>query len=117
MIFGRCNHDEFLSWHKKKNQVQKGRVDEFEAVLEFTAGEANPREHIEAEDQKRTVEALLDALNPDERVCMVLRNIQGLSYEEIANSLNMNINTVRTKLKRGREKLLKVGKEVVHDDM
>ncbi|MDP8264068.1 MAG: RNA polymerase sigma factor [Candidatus Aceula lacicola] len=48
---------------------------------------------------------LLDSLNPDQKACVVLRNIEGLSYEEIAQTLHININTVRSRLKRAREKM------------
>jgi len=58
---------------------------------------------------------MLGILNPDQRSCMILRNIEGLSYEEIAETLKVNINTVRTRLKRAREKLISHfhGKEVI----
>jgi RNA polymerase sigma factor (sigma-70 family) len=36
----------------------------------------------------------------------VLRDIHELSYKEIAKTLNININTVRSRLKRARKKLL-----------
>jgi RNA polymerase sigma-70 factor (ECF subfamily) len=62
------------------------------------------------EYQSQMVENLLAELNPDQRACVVLRDIQGLSYEEIAQSLNININTVRSRLKRSREKLLSLRK-------
>ena len=65
---------------------------------------------MDQEDQAQLVEHLLAELNPDQRACMVLRDIQGLSYEEIARALNININTVRTRLKRAREKLLSLRK-------
>jgi len=45
----------------------------------------------------------------------VLRNIEGLSYQEIADILKININTVRTRLKRAREKLLALKKEVIKE--
>ncbi len=61
---------------------------------------------MDQEDKAQLVEKLLSELNPDQRACVVLRDIQGLSYEEIAQALNININTVRTRLKRAREKLL-----------
>jgi len=61
---------------------------------------------MDQEHQSQLVENLLAELNPDQRACVVLRNIQGLSYEEIAQTLNININTVRSRLKRSREKLL-----------
>ncbi|PIZ83025.1 MAG: hypothetical protein COX96_09395, partial [Candidatus Omnitrophica bacterium CG_4_10_14_0_2_um_filter_44_9] len=49
---------------------------------------------------------------PDQRACIVLRNIEGLSYEEIAVALAININTVRSRLKRAREILLTCRNEV-----
>jgi RNA polymerase sigma-70 factor (ECF subfamily) len=61
---------------------------------------------MDQEHQSKLVESLLGELNPDQRACVVLRDIQGLSYEEIAQALNININTVRSRLKRSREKLL-----------
>lgn len=62
-------------------------------------------------DKKEQISVLLNALNPDQRACVVLREIEGLNYKEIANALRININTVRTRLKRAREKLLVFAKK------
>ena len=70
---------------------------------------------MDQEHQSRLVENLLAELNCDQRACVVLRDIQGLSYEEIARALNININTVRSRLKRSREKLLSVRKQVDYE--
>lgn len=59
------------------------------------------------------VVSLLKNLNPDQRTCIILRSIEGLSYEEIADTLKISINTVRSRLKRAREKLLTAGKGVI----
>lgn len=74
-------------------------------------------ENIEREQQEKTISTLLKALSPDQRACIVLRSIEGLSYQEIAESLNININTVRTRLKRAREKLIALRKEMVKNEM
>ena len=71
--------------------------------------------HMDREHQSQIVERLLAELNPDQRACVVLRDIQGLSYEEIALVLNININTVRSRLKRSREKLLSLKKKVDYE--
>ncbi|RCK79642.1 MAG: RNA polymerase sigma factor RpoE [Candidatus Ozemobacter sibiricus] len=63
----------------------------------------DPAAQVEAEAEAN---ALLDLLPPEQRVCLVLRTIEGLSYQEIAEVLQININTVRSRLKRGRETLL-----------
>ncbi len=70
---------------------------------------------MDQEHQGKLVEKLLGELNPDQRVCVVLRDIQGLSYEEIAQSLNININTVRSRLKRSREKLMSLKRLVDYE--
>ncbi len=59
-------------------------------------------------DGEKTIQPLLKALNPDQRACVVLRNIEGLSYLEIAKALNIGVNTVRTRLLRARRKLLEL---------
>lgn len=64
---------------------------------------------LEQRDQKAQVDKLLEALSPEYRACIVLREIQGLRYDEIAQALKVNINTVRSRLKRAREMLLKRG--------
>lgn len=73
------------------------------------------REHLEvaaqqspaAEDiNEKTVGALLSALDDGQRACVVLREMEGLSYEEIAEILHIPLNTVRSRLHRAREVML-----------
>jgi RNA polymerase sigma-70 factor (ECF subfamily) len=49
------------------------------------------------------VEALLARLSDELRVTLVLREIGGLSYEEIAHELKIPIGTVRSRLSAARE--------------
>ena len=70
---------------------------------------------MQEEERSKLVEDLLKELNVDQRACVVLRDIQGLSYDEIATSLGVNINTVRTRLKRAREKLVRIRKQVNYE--
>ena len=67
------------------------------------------------EVQDQNIEKLLSCVNPEQRACVVLRSIEGLSYQEIAEALDININTVRTRLKRAREKMLSLRKKVSHE--
>ena len=67
---------------------------------------------IDKEHNEKMIASLLDAVNPEQRACVVLRNIEGLSYQQIAETLKININTVRSRLKRAREKLLSLRKQV-----
>jgi RNA polymerase sigma-70 factor (ECF subfamily) len=67
--------------------------------------------------QEELVNSLLQTLNPDQKVCVILRSIEDLSYQEIADVLKININTVRSRLKRARETLLNLRKEVGENEM
>ena len=51
------------------------------------------------------VQAALDALPPDFRAAVVLCDLEGLSYEEIAATLGVKIGTVRSRIHRGRSQL------------
>ena len=51
------------------------------------------------------VQAALDALPPDFRAAVVLCDLEGLSYEEIAATLGIKIGTVRSRIHRGRSQM------------
>jgi RNA polymerase sigma-70 factor (ECF subfamily) len=51
------------------------------------------------------VQRALDALAPEFRAAVVLCDIEGLSYEEIAATLNIKLGTVRSRIHRGRAQL------------
>jgi len=87
----------------------------FEESFGEGAVESDVHTKMEQEHNSNLVESLLAELNPDQRACVVLRDIQGLSYEDIAQALNININTVRSRLKRSREKLLSVRQKVNYE--
>ncbi|MBY9075410.1 RNA polymerase sigma factor SigE [Nocardioides sp. WL0053] len=53
------------------------------------------------------VEAALSALPPDFRAAVVLCDIEGLSYDEIADVLGLKLGTVRSRIHRGRSMLRK----------
>jgi RNA polymerase sigma-70 factor (ECF subfamily) len=50
-----------------------------------------------------TVNAAIDALPPDLRTALTLREIEGLTYEEIAEAMDCPIGTVRSRIFRARE--------------
>jgi len=50
-----------------------------------------------------TVNAAIEALSEDLRQAITLREIEGLSYEEIAEAMNCPIGTVRSRIFRARE--------------
>ncbi|NUW11149.1 sigma-70 family RNA polymerase sigma factor, partial [Streptomyces sp. CAI-21] len=53
------------------------------------------------------VQQALDTLAPEFRAAVVLCDIEGLSYEEIAATLGVKLGTVRSRIHRGRSQLRK----------
>ena len=51
------------------------------------------------------IHAALAILKEEERVCVTLQLIDGYSLDEIANMTDMPVNTVKSHLRRGKEKL------------
>lgn len=105
-----------LNYFKKMRKDQNKTV-QYEDQYEYEQPQHEVYAQIEKESKSSQIQKLLDCLNPDQRACIVLRNVEGLSYEQIAESLNVNINTVRTRLKRARKKLLSVKDEVMQNEL
>jgi RNA polymerase sigma-70 factor (ECF subfamily) len=80
-----------------------------------TAGEAGPSalELIEARDLSRQVGAAVAALPEEQREVVVLKEYQGLTFLEIAETLDVPLSTVKTRLYRGlgqlRQQLVRQG--------
>lgn len=51
------------------------------------------------------LQSALDALSPEYRAAVVLCDIEGLSYEEIAATLGVKLGTVRSRIHRGRQSI------------
>ena len=98
-----------LNAYKKMSRDLNRRQD-FDSIIDTQAVSVDTKKEIadrqERDEQKSRLESLLNMLNPDQRAAIVLREIQGLSYEDISKALNININTVRSRLKRARLALL-----------
>ena len=64
-----------------------------------------PEEKTLAHDAAATVSLALRQVKPSFREAVVLRDLEGLSYEEIADILDVRIGTVRSRIARGRDRL------------
>lgn len=62
-----------------------------------------PESELMSQQIAQTVNQTLDSLPEELRTAIVLREIDGLSYEEIANIMNCPIGTVRSRIFRARE--------------
>ncbi|MBV8393009.1 MAG: sigma-70 family RNA polymerase sigma factor [Alphaproteobacteria bacterium] len=92
------------TWHDIR--MKKGGNDEpLEVVENRPADGPDPEQNALGSDRRRHVAEALAALPQDLREVLVLREIEDLSYKQIAATLDLPIGTVMSRLSRGREKL------------
>ncbi len=65
----------------------------------------DPQQMTEAFDLDGTIQSALDGLPQEFRTAVVLADIEGLSYDEVANALRCPVGTVRSRLHRARQML------------
>jgi len=82
--------------------------DEGEELVEPVDERRGPEERTLAHDAARRVARALREVKPDFREAVVLRDLQGLAYDEIAEILELPIGTVRSRIARGRDQLRRV---------
>lgn len=74
-----------------------------EVQREVAATDGNPQEFVEEQEFHAQVRQALYQLTYEHRAVLVLREIQGHSYEEIAEILDCSIGTIRSRLNRARK--------------
>lgn len=76
-----------------------------EAQIDIPDLSQSPEELLERQLTREAVRRGLDSLPPAQRQILLLREIQGLSYEEISAALNIDEGTVKSRIFRARKKL------------
>lgn len=80
-------------------------LDDENLNLDLPSQIPTPQEEAERRELGERIEAGLQALPPEYREVLVLREVQQLRYEEIAGVLDLDIGTVKSRISRGRKKL------------
>jgi len=65
----------------------------------------SPLQEVEARELGSAIERAIAKLRPEYRACILLRHVEGHSYEEIARILDLPLGTVKTYIHRGRHEL------------
>ncbi len=106
-----------INHYRKSSREEKDKAD-YQGIIETIPGSGSAADKAVQNDNETRLKALLELLSPQHRACLVLREIEGLSYQEIAASLKIPVNTVRSRLKRARQALLEqAGKDQVQDEL
>jgi RNA polymerase sigma-70 factor (ECF subfamily) len=101
--------------HLRKRQLETVSIDgsphaasaaEVEATqMDVAARQETALEEMEAKEIGRAIEGAIESLRPEYRSCIMLRHVEGRSYEEIAAMLDLPLGTVKTYIHRARHQL------------
>lgn len=94
-----------INRYRKFNKEERNRVDYDKAVQVLPSASSADEEALQGEKEAK-LQQWLGALSLEHKTCLILREIEGLSYQEMASVLSVPINTVRSRLKRARQALL-----------
>ena len=100
---------DYLRTQKRKKTVSLSDYDEEDENSPGTrdipddTAEADPEEMTERKERRALVRQAIAQLSEDHRIIITLRDMEGYSYEEIAEMLELEIGTVKSRLNRARQ--------------
>ncbi len=94
----------FLDKMRRKQRIRFDALSD-ESAARLPSREIGPEQSYADTHFDDDVQRALDSLAPDFRAAVVLCDIEGLSYEEIAATLDIKLGTVRSRIHRGRSQL------------
>ncbi|WP_245654539.1 RNA polymerase sigma factor SigE [Streptomyces violens] len=96
----------FLDMVRRRQRIRFDALGD-DAAERLPSREAGPQQQFNDTHFDADVQQALDTLAPEFRAAVVLCDIEGLSYEEIAATLGVKLGTVRSRIHRGRSHLRK----------
>jgi len=97
-VVNACRH------HHRLRVGQPRRTEPIEVAESVTAGDS-PADRVERSERARTVEAAFEAIDPEARAVLLLRDVEGLSGEEAAELLGISLPAMKSRLHRARLEL------------
>ena len=93
---------------KKYSRDVLKRAEECDRVQSASSFNDSPEQMLEGEEKKKFVAEVLSKISLPYRMAVILKDIEGFSYEEIAKLTGTGIGTVKSRINRGREELREI---------
>ena len=90
---------------RRKKQSGSVSLDDEELFVDAVDTSPQPQETVEHREAQKLLQEGLPALPEQDRKLLILREIEGLSYTEIAESASIELGTVKSRISRGRSLL------------
>ena len=98
---------DFLRKNKKYQTVsmEKEAFEDLQIKDMISSVEEGPEKIVESNAKKAAIKEALSKMNEHNRNAVILRDFMNLSYEEMSNTLNLPIGTVKSRISRARNEL------------
>jgi RNA polymerase sigma-70 factor (ECF subfamily) len=105
---------DYIRKNERHKALSLNQGEDGEPGLEFNIADTNPTpdQHLDICETKEMMRQAIEKLSKDHKAVIVLRDIQGYSYSEIADILSCSEGTVKSRINRARERLRTI---LVHD--
>lgn len=100
-----CSYDQLRVRQRRPTTSFDDLVEDDEHSTLLEDDQERPEAFVERQELGTVLQGALDILPDEQRVIVILSDVQGLSYEEIATTLDLALGTVKSRLSRGRAKL------------
>jgi RNA polymerase sigma-70 factor (ECF subfamily) len=106
-------------WWRRRHRYETISLDITRGQSDTTIGNSlpahtsSPEAQAISSERERSIMRALDEIKQEYRVALILREIEELSYEEIAEALGISIGTVKSRIARGREELRRRVKDLL----
>ncbi len=95
----------YLIDHYRKHKLEKQKRNEFQDYNLSSGPGTEPESHLYRSEAQEVVWTGLKTLSPEVRMVLILRDIQGKKYDEIAEIMELPLGTVKSRVNRGRLQL------------
>ena len=96
---------DYLRKHKKQEREYISNLKNEESIFEIPDFASNPQDFILSNELDFVIKTSIGKLPLQYKIPITLREIQGLSYDEISNITNTSLGTVKSRIARAREKI------------
>ena len=100
-----CRNAHLYHYRRKRGEHEPLEGVNPENPRQISNSTPNAEDQLAEKDRRRLLEEGLGKLPEQQRLVILMRDLQGLSYEEISSSLGLPIGTVKSRLHRARSEL------------
>ncbi|MCP3960954.1 MAG: RNA polymerase sigma factor [bacterium] len=93
--------------HYRHHRTRRSAETVSEEVLEHLPSGDDPQRHSQRRERRRLVHQVLAEMSENLASVLMLRDLQGLTYEEIAGFFEVPVGTIKSRLNRGRRELVR----------